>query len=93
MLTGLKVTSLVQKCLFYRPELTGKSGLHGTEIKFLKLKSWNVSTDRAQRIHEKKWVIRLVMFTPRVMVIKTSKMAVYIVLDTAKNQFQFGQII
>ena len=36
MLIGLKVSSLVRKCVFYRPELTGKWGPHGTEIKFLK---------------------------------------------------------
>ena len=39
MLTGLKVSSLVRKCVFYRPELTGKWGPHRTEIKFLKLKT------------------------------------------------------
>ena len=49
--------------------------------------------DRAQRIHEKNGVIRLVMFTPRVMVIKTSKMAGYFLLGTAKSQFQFGKDI
>ena len=32
MLAGLKVSSLVQKCVFYRPELTGKWGPHGIEI-------------------------------------------------------------
>ena len=39
MLTGLKVSSLVRKCVFYRPELTGKWGPHGSEIKFLKFKT------------------------------------------------------
>ena len=39
MLTGLKVSFLVRKCVFYRPELTGKSGPHGTENKFLKFKT------------------------------------------------------
>ena len=36
MLTGLKVSSLVRKCVFYRPEPTGKWGPHGTKIRFLK---------------------------------------------------------
>ena len=39
MLTGLKVSSLVLKCVFYRPELTGKQVPHGTEIKFLEFKT------------------------------------------------------
>ena len=39
MLTGLKVSSLARKCVIYRPELTGKWGPHGTEIKFLKFKT------------------------------------------------------
>ena len=33
------------------------------------------------------------MFNARVMVIKTSKLAGYFLLDTTKNQFQFGQDI
>ena len=43
--------------------------------------------DRAQRVDEKNGVIRLVMFTPRVTVIKTSKMAhfMYFQLDTAQK--------
>ena len=49
--------------------------------------------DRAQRVHEKNGVTRLAVFTPRVMVIKMSKMAhfMYFLLDTAKNQSHFGQ--
>ena len=92
-LSGLKVPSLVRKCVFYRPELTGKWVPHETEIKFLKCK--NILTGKAQRVDEKKGVIRLVMFTPRVMVIKISKMAhfLYFLLDTAKYQSQFGQDI
>ena len=37
--------------------------------------------------------IRVVMFTPRLMVIELSKMAdfMYFLLDTAKYQSQFGQ--
>ena len=32
MLTGFKVSSLVRKCVFCRPESTGKYGSHGTKI-------------------------------------------------------------
>ena len=38
-MSGMKVSSLVRNCVFYRPELTGKWVPHGTEIKFLKLKT------------------------------------------------------
>ena len=34
MLTGLKVSSLVRKCVFYRPELTGKLGPMGLKLSF-----------------------------------------------------------
>ena len=39
MLIGWKVSCLVRKCVFYRPELTGKWGSHRTKIKFLKFKA------------------------------------------------------
>ena len=38
-MSGLKVSSLVQKCVFYRPELTGKWVPNGTENNFLKIKT------------------------------------------------------
>ena len=55
----------------------------------------NISTHRAQRVDEKNDAIRLVMFTPKVMVIELSNMAdfMYFLLDTAKYQSQFGQDI
>ena len=31
MLTGLKVSSLTCKCVFYRPEINAKGGPHGLE--------------------------------------------------------------
>ena len=48
--------------------------------------------DRAQRVDEKNGVIRLVMFTPKVVVIKMSQMAhvMYFLLDLAKKQSLFG---
>ena len=92
-MSGLKVSSIMSKCIFYRPELTGKWVSHGTEIKFLKFK-----TEMYKRIGLKECmtgVIQLVMFTPRVMVIKISKMAhfMYFLLDTSKYQSQSGQNI
>ena len=86
MLTGLKVSSLVRKCVFYRPEPTGKWGSHGTKIEFLTFK-----TEIYQRI-ELKWGHSFGMFTPRVKVIKMSVIAyfMYFLLDTAKNQSWFG---
>ena len=85
------MSSLVWKCVFYRPQLTGKWVPHGTEIKFFKFK--NILTDTAQKVDDKNGVIRLLMFTPRVMVIKISKMAHFMnfLLDTAKYQSQFRQ--
>ena len=50
--------------------------------------------DRPQRVDDKNGVLcRVIMFTPGVMVIKTSKMAhfVYFLLIAAQNQSQFGQ--
>ena len=38
-MSDLKVSSIVRKYVFYRPELTGKRVPHGTEIKFLKFKT------------------------------------------------------
>ena len=58
------------------------------------MEKWNISTDRAQRVDEKNQVIRLVIFTPRVMVIRMSKMAhfMYLLLDTAKIRSSLGKI-
>ena len=53
---------------------------------------WNTPTDRAQRVNERNGFICLViMFTPRVMVIKMLKKGsfLYILLTTAKKS-QFG---
>ena len=38
-MSGLRVPSLLWKCVFYRPELSGKWVPDGTEIKFLKFKT------------------------------------------------------
>ena len=38
-MSDLEVLSLVRKCVFYRPELTGKRVPHGNENKLLKFKT------------------------------------------------------
>ena len=55
----------------------------------------NISTDRAQIVDKKNGVIDLVMFTPRVTVIKMPIIAhfIYFLLNTAKNKSQFGKDI
>ena len=57
MLTGLKLSSLARKCVFYRAELTGKSGPHGTETKFLKFE-----TELHQRIDLKEYMKKMGSF-------------------------------
>ena len=59
------------------------------------MQKWNISTNRAVSVDEKNGVICLVMVTPRVMVIKMSKMAhfMYFLLNTAKTQSYFRQDI
>ena len=54
----------------------------------------NISTYRAQRVDEKNDVIHLVMFTPKVVVIRMSKMAhfIYFLLNTEKNRPCLGKI-
>ena len=48
----------------------------------------NISTYRAQKVNEENDVIRLVMFTSKVMVIRMSRMAylMYFLLKTEKNR-------
>ena len=59
------------------------------------MQKWNISTNRALSVDEKNGVICLVMVTPRVMVIKMSKMThfMYLLLNTAKTQSYFRQDI
>ena len=59
------------------------------------MQKWDISTNRALSVDEKNGVICLVMVTPRVMVIKMSKMAhfMYFSLNTAKTQSYFRQDI
>ena len=70
MLTGLKRSSLVCKCVKGVPILM-ELNFEGFEMQKL-----NIPTDGAQRVDKKIGVVCLVvMFTPRVTVINKSKMA------------------
>ena len=65
MLTGLQVSSLACKCVFYRPEHNAK------ELNFedLEMQKWHEPINRALRVGEKNGAIYLfIMFTPRIMV-------------------------
>ena len=76
MLTELKVSFLVRKCVFYRRGDPMELNFEGLEMQ-----KWNIPTNRAQRADEKKkkkknrasWLV--IMLTPGVMVIKMCKMA------------------
>ena len=58
------------------------------------MQKWNTLTNRAQRVDMSSGVICSDMFTPRVMVIKTSKIAFFVLYaDDSKNQSWFGQNI
>ena len=50
MLTGLKVSSLARRCVFYRPEQNAKGGPHGLFFEGLAMQKWNKPMDRAQRV-------------------------------------------
>ena len=58
------------------------------------MQKWNISTYRAWIVDEKNDVIRLVMFTPKVMVIRMSGMAhlMYFLLNTEKSRPSLGKI-
>ena len=56
MLRSFKVSSSVQECVFYRPELTEKWGPHKIVIRF-----WKISF--SQTVDEKNGVIRLVAYS------------------------------
>ena len=49
MLTGLKVSSLASKYVFYRPEHNAKEDPMELNFKGLEMQKWNLSADRAQR--------------------------------------------
>ena len=62
----------------------------------LKMQKWDVPIDRTQRVDKKRGIISLfIMFTPRVMVIKMSKMSHFFVSsdDDSKKSFGLGKIM
>lgn len=72
MLTDMKVLSLGWKCVFYWLELAGKWRPYETET---------FEKGGAQREDEKNLVIRLVMFTPKVMVMRMPIIGSFYVLS------------
>ena len=74
MLTGLKISSLAYKSVFYRPAHNARGRSYGTEFWRLQIQKWNIPMDRDTREDEKNRVICLVIiFTPGIMIIKMSK--------------------
>ena len=79
MLTGLKMSSLVCRRIFYGSEHNAKWEPMNMNFEGLEIRIWNILTDRAQKVDEKNEVTCIAtMFTPRVMVIKMSKMAYFL---------------
>ena len=58
------------------------------------MQKWNILTYRSQKVDEKNDVIRLVMLTSKVMIIRMSKMAylMYFLFNTEKNRPSLGKI-
>ena len=56
MMTCLEVSSLVCKCVFYRPEHNAKDGPHGINFEVLEMQKRNIPTNRAVRVDEKNGV-------------------------------------
>ena len=79
-ITGLKVSSYACKCVFWRPEHNAKEELHGNEFECFEMQKWNILTERAQREDENGILCLVIMFTPGVIVIKMSKMALFSIL-------------
>ena len=92
LLTGLEVSSLACKCVFYRREHNAKGG--GTPWNWIQ--KWKIPTDRAHSVDGKNRVIcRIIMFSTQVRIIKMLKMAAFCIflLMPATNQSQFEQNI
>ena len=89
MLT-LKVSSLSYKCVFYRTESNTKGG--PLNFEGLEMQKCKTPTNSAQRVDETNVIICLViMFAPRIMVIKMSKTAhfLYFLLMLTEKLLKF----
>ena len=96
MLTCLKKPSLACKCEFYTPKhyVKGDPMELNFELNLQNATKWNIPTDRAHRLYDKNGVIYLViMYTPRVIIIKMSKMVHFFCIFGWRQQKnnQFGQ--
>ena len=89
MLTGFRMLSLACKCIFYKPEHTLRGNPLELNFEGLEIKKENIPTDRALRDDEKNGFICLViMFTPRIKVIKMSKLAHFLEFLLIKAKIQ-----
>ena len=50
------------------------------------MKKWNISTYRAERVDEKNGVFCLVLFTPKVMIIRMLKNVLFFILSVEYNK-------
>ena len=95
MLTGLRVSSLAFKCVFYRTEHSAKGRLKEMNFEGLEMKKWSIPKDRAQRVDEENGVICLViMFIPGLMVSKILKMVHFFLFsadDSKQNSHSLGK--
>ena len=77
MLKDLEVSFLTCNCVFYRPERKGRDSMD------LEKQKWSIPRDSAQNAVDKNAVIWIViMFTPRVMIMKMSNRAVFFGFST-----------
>ena len=83
--------------MYFKDQNVMQTATHRTEFwNYWNSKKENIPTDGDQRVDAKNGVIYLIIiFTPRFIVIKMSKMVhfSYFLLMTAENQSQFGKII
>ena len=96
MSTSLKVSSLSCKSVFFRSEHNAKGDHMELSFQRLEMQKWKIPTGRPQRADEKiEAICLIIMFTPRIMVIKMSKMAhiMYFLLMTAEKSVSSGKIL
>ena len=74
------MSSLACKCLFHRLE-------RNVNFEDLEMQKWNIPTDRGGRVDEENGAICIIiMSTPRIMVIKMSKMALCFVFSAEDSR-------
>ena len=87
MLTGLKVSSLVCKCIFYRSEHNAMGDCMKLNCEGLEIQKWNIPMNRAEKLDEKNGVTCLVtMFAAAVMVFEMSKNGLFFVFSADNSK-------